>query len=309
MAGMSGGEVLARCLANEGVRFLFALPDDHYDMLLGSLEKYGIRHVTVRHEAAAVHMAEGLYKSTGEAAAVAFGPGPGAANGLPGVITAQFEGTPVFVLTGQLRRGVVYPSSPAVFQGQDQLDLYRPNVKWGGPIFDRERIPEIVRSAFREMWSGRPGPVHVDMSIDVDELTGDALSIRPPHGYRARYPRAGAEDLLTAAKLLAEARRPLVVAGAGVDRTGANAALIEIVELLNCPVITSYAGRASVPSDHPNHIYGFGAAGDLVKREADVVLVLGSRLGLLDLPCRLSTGAIPRRRRSSRSTSTSGASG
>ena len=286
MAKMSGGELLAHCLANENIRFLFALPDDHYDMLLGSLEKYGIRHVAVRHEAAAVHMAEGVYKSSGEVAAVAFGPGPGAANGLPGVITAQFEGTPVFVLTGQLRKGVIYPSSPAVFQGQDQLDLYRPSVKWGGPIFAWERIPEIVRSAFREMWRGRPGPVHVDVSIDIDEESGDreAVSIWPPHGYRAPYPRPAGEDLQAAAALLARARRPLVVAGVGADRSGANAELVEIVELLNCPVVTSWAGRASLPCDHDNYVYGLGKAGDLVKREADVVLVVGSRLGLLDLP-------------------------
>ena len=258
MAKMSGGELLAHCLANENIRFLFALPDDHYDMLLGSLEKYGIRHVAVRHEAAAVHMAEGVYKSSGEVAAVAFGPGPGAANGLPGVITAQFEGTPVFVLTGQLRKGVIYPSSPAVFQGQDQLDLYRPSVKWGGPIFAWERIPEIVRSAFREMWCGRPGPVHVDVSIDIDEESGDreAVSIWPPHGYRAPYPRPAGEDLQAAAALLARARRPLVVAGAGVDRSGANADLVEIVELLNCPVVTSMGWTGELPLRPPQlHIW------------------------------------------------------
>ena len=145
-------------------------------MLLGSLEEYGIRHVTVRHEAAAVHMAEGLYKSSGEEAAVAFGPGPGAANGLPGVITAQFEGTPVFVLTGSSARGSSTLPRRRSFRGRISLPV-PPNVKWGGPISHWERIPEIVRSAFREMCCGRPGPVHVDVSIDIDEETGDGEAV------------------------------------------------------------------------------------------------------------------------------------
>src|SRR5262249_37616587 len=86
------------------------------------------------------------------------------------------------------------------------------------------------------------------------------------------------------ADLLADAARPLVIAGSGVDRAGANEALLATVERLGCPVVTSMAGRAVVPSDHPGAVYGLGAGGDLAKREADVVLAAGSRLGHLDLP-------------------------
>ncbi len=286
MGAITGGELLARCLANEGVKFLFGLPSPEIDPLLAQLAAHGIRLVPIRHEAAGVHMAEGLYKTTGQVAAVLGNPGPGSANLLPGVITARHEGVPVIAITSQHRLGIVYPSSPSTFQGQDQLDVFKPVVKWGGPILSWERIPEVVRLAFREMWTGRPGPVHIELPAPVLYATGEEQSapIFPPAAYRPPWPQASDAQLQQAAELLAKAQRPLVVAGSGVDRADANAALLEVVAVLNCPVITSMAGRSAVPLDHPNYIFGFGRGGDAVKQEADVVLVAGSRLGNLDLP-------------------------
>ncbi|HXQ23342.1 MAG TPA: thiamine pyrophosphate-binding protein [Candidatus Acidoferrales bacterium] len=286
MGMITGGELLARCLANEGVRFIFGLPSPEIDPLLAQLAAYDIRLIPVRHEAAGVHMAEGLYKTTGQVAAVLGNPGPGSANLLPGVITARHEGVPVVAITSQHRLGIVYPSSPATFQGQDQLDVFRPVVKWGGPILLWERIPEVVRLAFREMWTGRPGPVHIELPAPVLYATGDEQSapVLPPSAYRPPRPQASDAQLQQAAALLANAQRPLVVSGSGVDRAEANAALLELVALLNCPVITTMAGRSTVPLDHPNHIFGFGPCGDVVKQEADVILVAGSRLGNLDIP-------------------------
>ncbi|MFI4982522.1 MAG: thiamine pyrophosphate-binding protein, partial [Nevskiales bacterium] len=285
MADITGGELLARCLANEGVKFVFGLPSPEIDPLLAQLEGHDIRFVPVRHESGAAHMAEGLYKTTGQVAVVLGNPGPGSANLLPGVITARHEGVPLLAITSQHRLGIVYPSSPATFQGQDQLDVFKPVVKWGGPILLWERIPEVVRFAFREMWSGRPGPVHIELPAPILYASGDERStpLRPA-ACGATLPQASAAQLHEAAQMLAEAQRPLVFAGSGVDRAGSNAALLDIVALLNCPVVTTMAARAAVPLDHPNYIFGFGRGGDLVKQEADVVLVAGSRLGNLDLP-------------------------
>ena len=136
MNSITGGELLARALANEGVRFVFGLPCPEIDPFLVTLEAHQIRFVPVRHEAAAVHMAEGLYKTTGQVAAVLGNPGPGSANLIPGLVTARHEGVPVIALTSQHRAGIVYPATPATFQGQDQLDLFRPAVKWGAPVFE-----------------------------------------------------------------------------------------------------------------------------------------------------------------------------
>ncbi len=286
MSQITGGELLLRCLTNEGVRFLFGLPCAEMDPVFAKLDDYNVRFVPIRHEAAAVHMAEGLYKTTGKVAAVIGNPGPGSANLLPGVFTAKHEGVPVVVLTAQHRLGIVYPSSPSTFQGQDQLDLFRPVVKWGAPIFTWDRIPEVVRLAFREMWTGRPGPVYLEIPGPVLYSSGDEekAPVFPPDRYRAPQPQPSDEQLRAAADLLLSAERPAVISGSGVDRGDANGPLLEVVELLNCPVSSTMAGRSTVPFDHPNHVYGFGPGGDALKREADVVLVAGSRLGNLDLP-------------------------
>jgi acetolactate synthase-1/2/3 large subunit len=286
MAEITGGEVLARCLASEGVRFVFGLPCPELDPLLAALEGHGIRLVPVRHEAAGAHMAEGLYKTTGEVAAVLGNPGPGSANLLPGVITARHEGVPLLAITAQHRLGVVYPSPPSTFQGQDQLDAFGPSVKWGGPILAWDRIAEVTRMAFREMWTGRPGPVQLEVPAPILYETGEEATadVREPGSYRAAWPQASEAQLEQAAELLASAERPAVIAGSGVDRAEANEELLRLVKLLDCPVIPSMSGRSVIPSDCEHFVYGSGAGGDLVRREADVVLVVGSRLGNLDLP-------------------------
>ena len=183
MPQVNGGQLLARCLAAEGIRFVFGLPSPEIDPLLAALDAHGIRLVPVRHEAAGAHMAEGLYKTTGQVAAVIGNPGPGSANLLAGVITARHEGVPMLAITSQHRLGIVYPSSPATFQGQDQLDVYRAAVKWGGPVFEWARIPEVMQLAFREMWAGRPGPVQLEIPAPVLYATGDDATVR------ARRPR------------------------------------------------------------------------------------------------------------------------
>jgi acetolactate synthase-1/2/3 large subunit len=286
MSQITGAELLLRCLVAEGVRFVFGIPCPEVDPLLAKLEQYEVRFVPVRHEAAAVHMAEGLYKTTGQIAAVLGNPGPGSANLLPGVITARHEGVPVVVITAQHRLAIVYPSPPATFQGQDQLDIFKPVVKWSGPILSWERIPEVMQIAFREMWTGRPGPIQVEIPAPIMYATGDdsKVQVKKPEQYRAAGPRASDAQLGEAAQMLADAKRPIVISGAGVDRASANEALLAIVEVLNCPVIGTIAGRSSVPLDHPNFLYGYGAGADLARRESDVILVAGSRMGNLDTP-------------------------
>jgi acetolactate synthase-1/2/3 large subunit len=286
MAAITGGGLLARCLANEGVRFVFGLPCPEVDPLLAALDEHRIRLVPIRHEAAAVYMALGAYRTTGEVAAVLGNPGPGSANLLPGVVTARHEGVPVIVITAQHRPGIVYPSSPATFQGQDQLDVFRPAVKWGAPVFAWDRLPEVMRLACREMWSGRPGPVQLEVPMTTMYATGDPATtpVLPPERYRACTPRPCERALRQAAELLAAAQRPVLVAGSGVERADAGDALLAVVERLGCPVMSTMAGRGAVPTDHPGWVYGFGAGGDLARRDADVVLVVGSRLGNLDLP-------------------------
>jgi acetolactate synthase-1/2/3 large subunit len=286
MAESSGGKLLARCLANEGIQFLFGLPSPEIDPLLVELEGEGIRLVPFRHEAAGAHMAEAVYKTTGRPAAVLGNPGPGSANLLAGVITARHEGVPLLAITSQHHLGNVYPSPPSTFQGQDQLDVYRPAVKWGAPILSRARIPEVVRLAFREMWTGRPGPVHIELPAPVVyEMADDGdAPLPPPSSYRAEAPQASAAQVEAIAEMLSGAERRLVIVGHGADRSGGRDAAVAIARRLGCPILSSMSARCAVPLDHPNRVYGIGAGGDAAKRSADVVLVAGSRLGNLDLP-------------------------
>ncbi|MCO5314811.1 MAG: thiamine pyrophosphate-binding protein [Solirubrobacterales bacterium] len=286
MAEISGGELFARCLASEGIEHVFGLPSPEIDPLLASLEANGIRLVPVRHESAGVHMAEGLYKTTGRASAVIGNPGPGSANLLPGIFTARHEGVPVIAITSQHRMGNSYPSPPSTFQGQDQVEIFKPGVKWGGPVFDFNRIAEVMRLAFREMWNGRPGPVHVDVPAPVMYATGEESQQRvlPPSAYRAPQPGAAAAQVAAAADLLAGAERPVIIAGTGVDRGRANEEVAELAALLGASLIPTQAGRATVPASNPNYVFGFGDGGVEARTGADVILIAGSRAGNLDLP-------------------------
>ena len=286
MTEITGGQLLARALANEGVKFVFGLPCPEIDPLLAALGENGIRLVTIRHEAAAVHMAEGLYKTTGQVAVVLGNPGPGTANLLPGLLTARHEGVPVLAITSQHRAGIVYPATPATFQGQDQLDLVKPVVKWNAPAFEWTRIPELVRMAFREMWAGRPGPVQLEVPGPVLYATGDPATapIHPGATGRGSLPQASAAQLAEAAALLAGARAPVIFAGSGVDRAGANGALLALAEQLGCPIVTSMAGRSVVPHDHPLYFHSQSPAADELRRGADVLLAVGTRIGNLDVP-------------------------
>jgi acetolactate synthase-1/2/3 large subunit len=231
-------------------------------------------------------MAEGLYKTAGEVAVVLGNPGPGSANLLPGLVTARHEGVPVLAITSQHRTGIVYPSTPATFQGQDQLDLFKSAVKWGAPVFEWRRIPELVRMAFREMWAGRPGPVQLEIPLTPLYASGDPASapIYPRDAGRPSQPQISEAQLTAAADLLANAKAPVIFAGCGVDRGHANAELLELAELLNCPLIPSLAGRSVVPHDHPLCFVSQSPAADDLRRQADVLLVVGSRLGNLDVP-------------------------
>ena len=286
MTHITGGELLARALANEGVRFVFGLPCPEIDPLLVQLAAHAIRFVPVRHEAAAVHMAEGLYKTTGQIAVVLGNPGPGTANLIPGLLTARHEGVPVLAISSQHRAGIVYPSTPATFQGQDQVDLVRPAVKWGAPVFEWTRIPELVRMAYREMLAGRPGPVHLDVPGTVLYAEADPVTapIFAPQSGRADQPQASEAALEAAAELLAGARAPVIFAGCGVERAAAGRALLELAEQLDCPVIPSLAGRSVMPHEHPLCLLSQSPAADELRRNADVLLVVGSRLGNLDVP-------------------------
>ncbi len=286
MAEISGGELLLKCLQKEGVKRIFGIPDFAYNTLLGKLDEYDIRWITPRHESAAAHMGQGVYKTSGELPVVMAGAGPGPANLMPGILCAKEEGAPVIAITAQRRSEVIYPAKSGVFQGLDQYDIFKPITKWNAVVHSWERLPEIVQTAYRMAMSGRPGPVQIDIPDTIFFGVGDESKVRilEPHQYRPPVAEPSRRQIEEAAALIAKAENPLIMGGTGVIDAGGCDELTELAELLNCPVTTTSAGRSCFAQDHPNSLVPMGEASLNARREADVVLALGTRLGELDLP-------------------------
>jgi len=286
MIEMTGGELLLKCLKEEGVTVLFGVLDGTFNPFLAKLDEYGMRFINPRHEAAAAHMAEAWARIRGAPAVVIGGIGPGAANMVSGIVTAHAEGSPLIALSAQRRRNIIYPDRGGSFQNVDLLGLYRPVTKWSAGVRHWRRLPELIRRAFREATSGRPGPVYLEIPEDIMSGTGDpaTVDVWSPAQYRAG--RLGAGDLAfvdQAAKMLVGAERPLLHAGAGVSWAAAWDEFLALADHLAAPITTSLSARGVVPEDHPRYFHPLNRdALEAARSKADVVLAVGSRLGELD---------------------------
>ncbi|MDX1657842.1 MAG: thiamine pyrophosphate-binding protein [Nitriliruptorales bacterium] len=281
-----GGEIVARMLAAEGVEKVFGIVDGTYFGLYSRLPEHGIDLISPRHETSAAHMAGTYARLTGRLGVCIASNGPGVANILPGVAVENGEGNRVLLITSSRRAGISYPDRGGTFQYFDQVGVSGPMTKWSGHAPTRDRVPELLRRALRESWSGRPGVVHLDIGEDVLNGDGpiDETQIRPPHRYRRTTnlspdPRVIEE----AAGLLADAAQPLIHAGYGVYHAGAEEELRRLAEQLEAPVTTSWAARGAVPETSP-HAIPMTAVDlvDRVRNDADVVLTVGSRIGETD---------------------------
>ncbi len=288
MARLTGGEVLKRCLVQEGVRYVFGVPGDQLYPLLDAIYKdKRIDFITMRHEAAAAHAADAWARATGQPGVCLGTVGPGAANLIGGVYPAFSDGIPIVVITAQNQTWRSYPDQGAQ-QGLDQLMLFKAVTKWNAVVSSWKRIPELTQWAFRMATSGRPGPVQLDFPSDVLFQTGEEtdIEILPPQNYRASVGTVGDPAIIEkAAKMLADAKMPLIHAGGGVLRSNASKELIVLAEYLQAPVTTSLSTRGAIPEDHPLCLIpaapGNGAI--VAQAEADVVLLVGCRLGALDM--------------------------
>ncbi len=286
MAEMTGGELLLKCLKEEGVTVLFGILDGSFNPFLAKLDDYGMRFVNSRHEAAAAHMAEAWSRIRGEPAVVISGIGPGAANMVSGIITAYAEGSPLVAISSQRRRNIIYPDRGGAFQNVDLLGLYGPVTKWSASVRQWRRLPELIRRAYREATTGRPGPVYLEIPEDIMRASGnpEKVEVWPRSGYRAGRPGAGDPALVDrAADMLAAAERPLLHAGAGVSWAGAWDEFLAVADYLAAAMTTSLSARGVVPEDHPRYYHALNReALEAARTEADVVLVVGGRLGELD---------------------------
>lgn len=280
----TGGRLVARMLRAEGVEVVFGIVDGSYFGLCEGLRAEGIRLVSPRHETSAAHMAGAYARLTGRLGVCMASNGPGAANVLPGVAVENGEGNRVLVLTSWRRSPIVGPDRGGTYQYFDQVAVMRPMTKWSGAARSFERIPELLRRAFRISYEGRPGAVHVAIPEDIVNGSADAEPVvLEPARYRRTEPLApAASQVKRAAALLAGAQSPLLHVGSGVVHAGAAAVVEQLARGLRAPVTTSWGGRPAVDERLPNKIPMLPPLIDEVRCGADVVLVLGSRIGETD---------------------------
>ena len=286
MAAMTGGELVARMLAAEGVDTVFGIIDGTYFGFYSSLRKVGITLITPRHESTALHMAGAYSRATGRLGVAMASNGPGVANALPGVAVEQGEGHRVLLITSARRTGISYPERGGTFQYFDQVASISGMSKQSQAVPSHERVPEMLRRALRTSFTGRPGVVHIDIPeniMNTDSPYGEG-EIRPPHTYR-RVTRTAADaaQVQQVADMLLRAQRPLIHSGFGAIHASAFDEVREVAEVLGAPVVTSWAGRGILPESHPQMVaMPFIEANKALRNNADLVMVLGSRVGETD---------------------------
>ncbi|HEV8715799.1 MAG TPA: acetolactate synthase large subunit [Candidatus Binatia bacterium] len=243
---MKAAELLVRCLENEGVQYIFGVPGEEIMDLLDSLRDSTITFVPTRHEQGAAFMADVYGRLSGKAGVCLSTLGPGATNLMTGVADATMDHSPVVALTGQVSLGRMHKES---HQCLDLESLFRPITKWSAQIKKAEIIPEAVRKAFTVAQTEKPGATHLDLPEDIAKLDVDEEPLQEPGLSPPSVPLTC--QLERAAQLIATARYPLVVAGNGVARAGASAALVRFAEALNLPVATTFMAKGTIPFAHP----------------------------------------------------------
>ena len=285
MRDYSCGEFIFEHLKAEGIGTIVGLPGHgilaFLDAYLGQDE---IKVLTVRHEQSAVHFADGCFRATGKPLVVFTSVGPGAMNLLVGLGTAYADSIPVIAFTAtcptyMFGKGAL--QTIVRHEGADVPTMMGPVVKKTWQVTDASQLPQVLKEAFRIATSGRPGPVHIELPMDVQaaSLTAEPPTAAAPEAAVSTPVDETAIDL--ALDLLMAAETPALLVGGGVINGEASAELLDLVELLGTPVITTLMGKGAIPEDHPLAVFYGGSkgstCGNAVARQADVVMAVGCR--------------------------------
>ena len=280
MKKISGNKLLVKALKEEGVDILFGYPGACTIDISDEIYKQDYTKVVLpRHEQALVHAADAYARSTGKVGVCLVTSGPGATNLVTGIATANYDSVPLVCFTGQVARHLIGNDA---FQEVDIVGITRSITKYGVTVRKREDLGRIIKEAFYIARSGRPGPVLVDLPKDVMAELGspnypETVNIR---GYK---PSTGVHigQLKRAVKMLGKAKKPLFLAGGGVNIAGANKAFTELVERTQIPVVTTIMGRGAIPTTHPLFIGNLGMHGayasNMAVEECDLLFSIGTR--------------------------------
>jgi acetolactate synthase-1/2/3 large subunit len=279
---LSGAEIIIQALKDEGVEFLFGYPGGAvlhiYDALFGQEE---IKHILVRHEQGAAHMADGYARATGKPGVVLATSGPGATNLVTGIATAYMDSIPLVVLTGQVPTPVIGSDA---FQECDTVGITRPCVKHNFLVKDRHKLAETIKKAFYIATTGRPGPVLIDIPKDITDP-----KIKIPYHYpktvhlRSYNPtvKGNPRQIKKAAELLLQAKRPMIYSGGGVILGEAAAELTELTRWLGFPITNTLMGLGGYPGTDRQFLGMLGMHGtyeaNMAMHECDVLLAVGAR--------------------------------
>ena len=287
MAKMTGGEALVKSLVREGVELVFGIPGiQMYGIVAALRDEPSIRMVTTRHEQATTYMADGYARASGKPGVAMVVPGAGLYNAASGLTNAYSRSSPVLLIAGQIPRGAIGKNIGAVHEIADQPGTVRSVTKWQRQALRPREVPDAVFEAFRQMRSGRPRPVLLEMPPEAG-VEREEVQLRDPARISRIVPSR--EDLREAARVIAQSSLPLIYAGGGVARSDAEEALVKLAEATNIPVVTSSGGKGTIPDDHPLS-YGscFSPRGERqemnqlyeVMQSADVVIGIGTRFSL-----------------------------
>src|SRR5438309_8153898 len=276
---LTGAQALIKSLEMQEVEVLFGLPGGAilpvYDPIIDS----PIRHILVRHEQGAGHMAEGYAQVTGRPGVAMVTSGPAATNIVTPLCNAYMDSTPIVVITGQVPSTAIGTDA---FQECDTTGITMPVTKHNWLITDAQDIPRVVKEAFHVATTGRPGPVLIDLPKDIANAPMDWYwpeSVDLP-GYKPTtkgHPRMIRE----AAKLIGQAKKPVIYAGGGILKAHAAEALRELVDMTGIPVVTTLMARGAFPDDHPQCLGMPGMHGNYTAvtsmQKCDLLIALGSR--------------------------------
>jgi acetolactate synthase I/II/III large subunit len=278
---LSGSEIVMECLLREGVDVIFGYPGGAILPTYDAMTRYPqIRHILVRHEQGASHMADGYARATGKVGVAIATSGPGATNLVTGIATAMMDSSPIVCITGQVPRGAIGSDA---FQECDITGISLPVTKHNYLVSDIRELAYIIREAFHIARTGRPGPVLIDIPKDVQtekiEFVYPEGEIRLP-GYRP--PSFASEDQIAdALELIKQAKKPVILAGHGIMMSGAVNELRELAERAQIPVTLTLLGKGAIAENHPLTIGMMGmhgaAACNFAIQEADLLIALGMR--------------------------------
>ena len=275
----TGAQIVWECLLKEGVDVVFGYPGGANLPIYDAMLDYPIRHVLVRHEQGAAHMADGYARASGRTGVAMATSGPGATNLVTGIATAMLDSSPTVFITGQVASTVLGTDA---FQETDVTGITLPITKHNALVTDVNDIARTVREAFVIAQSGRPGPVLVDICKDAQKASTELHwpeTVTLPGLVKPDAPDK--EQLARAAELVEQAKRPLILAGAGVIRSGSSQALQDFVERTGTPVALTLLGIGGFPQDHPLCLGMMGMHGEAFVnqaiQEADLLLAFGMR--------------------------------